>query len=44
MRQRREEILAQRGYIDEVLAVGALRANTIANEVMERVRSAVGLR
>ncbi len=44
MRERREDILAQRGLIDEVLAVGALRANTIANEVMERVRSAVGLR
>ncbi len=44
MRQRREEILAQRGLIDEVLAVGALRANAAANEVMERVRQAVGLR
>lgn len=44
MRERREKILAQRGYIDEVLAVGALRANAVASEVMERVRSAVGLR
>ena len=44
MRKRREEILAQPGYIDEVLAKGAARANAIANEVMARVRSAVGLR
>ena len=32
------------GYIDEVLARGAERANEVANEVMARVRSAVGLR
>ena len=44
MRRRREEILAQPGYIDEVLARGAERANAIANKVMTRVRSAVGLR
>ena len=44
MRQRREEILAQPDYIDGVLARGAERANTIANEVMRRVRNAVGLR
>src|SRR4051794_40070299 len=44
MRQRRDEILAQSDYIDRVLARGAERANTIANEVMQRVRSAVGLR
>jgi tryptophanyl-tRNA synthetase len=44
MRQRRGEILAQPDYIDEVLARGAERANSIASEVMKRVRSAVGLR
>ena len=44
MRQRRNEILAQSGYVDEVLAKGAAHANAIANEVMARVRSAVGLR
>jgi tryptophanyl-tRNA synthetase len=44
MRQRREEILAQPNYIDEVLAKGAERANAIADEVMVRVRSAVGIR
>ncbi|MEO5718399.1 MAG: tryptophan--tRNA ligase, partial [Chthoniobacterales bacterium] len=42
-RQRRGEILAQPDYIDEVLRKGAQRANTIADEVMVRVRSAVGL-
>jgi tryptophanyl-tRNA synthetase len=44
MRKRRGEILAQPDYIDEVLARGAERANAIANEVMTRVRRAVGLR
>jgi tryptophanyl-tRNA synthetase len=44
MRQRRNEILGQPDYIDEVLAKGAERANAIANDVMARVRSAVGLR
>lgn len=43
MRQRREEILAQPDYIDEVLRKGAARANGIANKVMARVRDAVGL-
>jgi len=44
MRQRREEILARPGYIEEVLTLGAERANGIANEVMTRVRQAIGLR
>jgi tryptophanyl-tRNA synthetase len=44
MRQRRKEILAQPNYIDGLLAKGAERANAIANEVMMRVRSAVGIR
>ena len=43
MRQRREEILKQPAYIDEVLAQGAGRANAIAGQVMARVRRAVGL-
>ncbi|MFL6541256.1 MAG: tryptophan--tRNA ligase [Chthoniobacterales bacterium] len=43
MRARREEILAQPDYIDEVLARGAERANQIADHVMCRVRQAVGL-
>src|SRR5713101_1633369 len=43
MRQRREEILADRSYIAAVLARGAKRANEIADRVMERVRKAIGL-
>jgi tryptophanyl-tRNA synthetase len=43
MRKRREEILAQPDYINEVLAQGAARANAIADVVMTRVRQAVGL-
>jgi tryptophanyl-tRNA synthetase len=44
MRKRREEILKDKSYIDDVLANGAIRANEIANQVMDRVRKAVGLR
>jgi tryptophanyl-tRNA synthetase len=44
MRKRREEILKDKSYIDDVLSRGASRANEIANQVMDRVRKAVGLR
>jgi tryptophanyl-tRNA synthetase len=44
MRKRREEILADKSYIDDVLDKGATRANEIADQVMNRVREAVGLR
>jgi tryptophanyl-tRNA synthetase len=44
MRKRREEILADISYIDDVLARGAKRANEVAEVVMERVRAAIGLR
>src|SRR5213080_423766 len=44
MRKRRDEILLDKSYIDNVLARGAKRANEIANQVMQRVRAAVGLR
>jgi len=44
MRKRREEILKDKSYVDDVLARGARRANEIANPVMDRVRKAVGLR
>jgi len=44
MRKRREEILADKSYIDNVLARGAERANEVADQVMQRVRGAVGLR
>jgi tryptophanyl-tRNA synthetase len=44
MRKRREEILADKSYTDNVLRRGATRANEIADQVMKRVRKAVGLR
>jgi tryptophanyl-tRNA synthetase len=43
MRQRREEILQDKSYIDNVLSRGAQRANEVADKVMARVREAVGL-
>jgi hypothetical protein len=43
MRKRREEILADKTYIDNVLSRGVKRANEIADRVMQRVRHAVGL-
>jgi tryptophanyl-tRNA synthetase len=43
MRKRREEILTNKLYVDEVLVRGARRANEVANDVMTRVRAAVGL-
>jgi len=44
MRKRREEIQRDKSYIDNVLARGAKRANEVADQVMQRVRKAVGLR
>jgi hypothetical protein len=43
MRKRRDEILRDKNYIEEVLAHGAKRANELADNVMSRVREAVGL-
>src|SRR5205809_673739 len=43
MRKRREEILSDKSYIDEVLNSGAKRANEVADQVMRRVRAAVGV-
>ena len=43
MRRRRKEILADKLYVDSVLVRGARRANEVAEDVMTRVRSAVGL-
>jgi tryptophanyl-tRNA synthetase len=43
MRKRREEIQCDKSYIDNVLARGAKHANEIADQVMTRVRKAVGL-
>ena len=44
MRKRREELQRDKSYIDNVLTKGAKRANEIADQVMARVRKAVGLR
>ena len=44
MRKRRAELLRDKSYIDNVLARGAKRANEVADQVMARVRKAVGLR
>lgn len=44
MRARREEILADPGYVDRVLAAGESRAREEAAKVLARVRRAVGLR
>ena len=44
MRVRREELLRDPGYVDAVLKEGAEKANIIADQVLERVRKAVGLR
>lgn len=43
MRKRRAELLADKSYIDKILARGAERANEVADSVMRRVREAVGL-
>lgn len=43
MRQRRDEILADPGYVEEVLAKGAERAREEAAKVLDRVKRAVGL-
>lgn len=44
MRARREEILSDPGYVDQVLKEGAEKAREEASRVLARVRSAVGLR
>ena len=43
MRERRTEILADPGIVDEVLTAGAVRAREEAAKVLDRVRRAVGL-
>jgi tryptophanyl-tRNA synthetase len=43
MRVRRAEIETDPGYVDHVLAAGALRAREEAAKVLDRVRRAVGL-
>jgi tryptophanyl-tRNA synthetase len=43
MRKRREELLKDPGYIDEVFARGAARAREVAEQTISRVRRAVGI-
>src|SRR5438128_10930571 len=43
MRKHRAKILADKLYVDSVLVRGAKRANEVADQVMKRVREAVGL-
>jgi tryptophanyl-tRNA synthetase len=43
MRVRRKEVLADPGYVDQVLADGAQRAREEAARTLDRVRRAVGL-
>jgi tryptophanyl-tRNA synthetase len=43
MRERRAEIVADPGYVDQVLTAGAERAREQAATVLGRVRRAVGL-
>jgi tryptophanyl-tRNA synthetase len=43
MRARREEILADPGYVDEVLRKGAEKARETASHVLQRIRKATGL-
>jgi tryptophanyl-tRNA synthetase len=42
MSQRRAELLAQPEKVDEILAAGAKRARTVAQETMKRVRAVLG--
>jgi tryptophanyl-tRNA synthetase len=43
MRERRKEILDDPGYVEMVLREGSDRANQVAEDVMSRVRAAIGL-
>ncbi len=42
-RARRDEIVADKGYVEKVLAEGAEKARTVARRTLARVRDAVGL-
>ena len=44
MRKRREELLKDPGYIEDVLKKGAERANAVAAVTMDKVRRTVGLK
>ena len=44
IRERRKEILRQKGYVEEVLREGAERAREIARATLEEVRELIGVR
>ncbi len=43
-RERRQQLMADQGYVDQVLKQGAEAAQAVVTDVMERVRLATGLR
>ena len=43
LRARRRDLLADPGYLDEVLLDGTVRASVAAAETLERVRAAMGM-
>jgi len=43
-RARREELAKDMDYVRDVLAEGNKKANAIANETLEQVREAMGMR
>ena len=43
MRERREQLVLDPGYVDDVLAEGARKARLQARVVMDRVRNAIGM-
>jgi len=43
LRSRRRVLLADPGYLDEVLLDGTVRASVAAAETLERVRAAMGM-
>lgn len=42
-RRRRAELIADPGYLDDVLAQGNTRANLIADETLSQVRQVMGM-
>jgi tryptophanyl-tRNA synthetase len=42
-RERRAQIVARKGYVEDVLQEGAAKARAVARRTMDRVRAAVGL-
>jgi len=42
-RERRADIVARKGYVEDVLQAGAVKARAVARQTVDRVRAAVGL-